>query len=147
MAIVLSVLRFTNSDYPFGIFKFFLQLIVLFLSKLQFPYWGSVAIIWRTNSPTAQQKSLITKFCWRKRDNCDCEFAHLSVFIWCGDPVNYYKNILTAFTLISVIVAAILILRNLKGIFGHFPVKGHIQGRWIHNFFFKGGFKWFQVQF
>jgi hypothetical protein len=47
--------------------------------------------------------------------------------------VNYYKNILTAFTLISVNVAAILILRNLKGIFGHFPVKGHIQGWWIQN--------------
>jgi hypothetical protein len=26
LAIVLSVLRYTDSDYPFGIFKFFLQL-------------------------------------------------------------------------------------------------------------------------
>ena len=29
LAIVLSVLRYTDSDYPFGIFKFFLQKIII----------------------------------------------------------------------------------------------------------------------
>ena len=34
LAIVLSVLRYTDSDYPFGIFKFFLQ-----LKKKSYPVW------------------------------------------------------------------------------------------------------------
>jgi len=26
-----------------------------------------------SDSPIARQKSFFTEFCWRKRDNCDCD--------------------------------------------------------------------------
>ena len=51
---------------------------------------------------------------WRKHDKCDCEFTKHFVFTW-----------------IFTIVATILISRDIRGIFEHFSVRGHIKGRQI----------------
>jgi hypothetical protein len=42
LAIVLSVLRFTDSDYPFGIFKLFLQFFVVKSWRKLLWFWGVI---------------------------------------------------------------------------------------------------------
>jgi hypothetical protein len=74
---------FTKHHVQFGfneVFSLWEKYLSVFTLNYMLCFCPVVAAILGFERPA---KSLFKKFCWRKHDNCDCEFAQLSVFLWC----------------------------------------------------------------